>query len=252
MKYKNIVNQQFNRWTATEYLGNSEWQCKCICGKIGKVLLTNLTQGKSTGCCQCSSHARKYYQDNLIGKVFFKWTVIKYVEVNQRKVNGKESGKQFLCRCSCGREKLVTKSSLTQGRDPLCDNISHRCVGDINKRFFNTIKGEAVKRELEFNINIEQAWELFIKQDKRCALSGVPIKLNPGYRTNKESQTASLDRIDSSKGYAIDNVQWVHKDLNIMKQDMPENEFFNWIKTILDHQKEKPPITDGFNNSLNI
>jgi len=44
--------------------------------------------------------------------------------------------------------------------------------------------------------------------------------------------TASLDRIDSSKGYESGNIQWVHKQLNNMKQALPENEFFEWIKLV--------------------
>ena len=37
--------------------------------------------------------------------------------------------------------------------------------------------------------------------------------------------TASLDRIDSSKGYVKDNVQWVHKDINRMKWNFPQDKF---------------------------
>lgn len=37
-----------------------------------------------------------------------------------------------------------------------------------------------------------------------------------------EEQTASLDRIDSSKGYIPGNVQWVHKDVNKMKLALSE------------------------------
>jgi hypothetical protein len=46
-----------------------------------------------------------------------------------------------------------------------------------------------------------------------------------------------LDRIDSSKGYTIDNVQWVHKIVNIMKHDVEEKEFFNWCKLITERNK---------------
>ena len=37
--------------------------------------------------------------------------------------------------------------------------------------------------------------------------------------------TASLDRIDSSKGYIEGNVQWVHKSVNIMKCDFSSDIF---------------------------
>ena len=44
--------------------------------------------------------------------------------------------------------------------------------------------------------------------------------------------TASLDRIDSTKGYFIENVQWVHKYVNIMKWHTANQEFIEWCKLI--------------------
>lgn len=51
-------------------------------------------------------------------------------------------------------------------------------------------------------------------------MSFIPIYLNPYHFKNSSLQTASLDRIDSSKGYTIDNVWWIHKQLNWMKWDL--------------------------------
>ena len=42
----------------------------------------------------------------------------------------------------------------------------------------------------------------------------------------------SLDRIDSLKGYAIDNVQWVHKDINKMKNIHSQPAFINICKLV--------------------
>ena len=47
--------------------------------------------------------------------------------------------------------------------------------------------------------------------------------------------TASLDRIDSSKGYIQGNIQWVHKRINQMKWDSEENDFINWCKLVANH-----------------
>jgi len=41
------------------------------------------------------------------------------------------------------------------------------------------------------------------------------------------ANTASLDRIDSSKGYIEGNVQWVHKMVNMSKQQYTQEEFIN-------------------------
>jgi hypothetical protein len=72
-------------------------------------------------------------------------------------------------------------------------------------------------------------------------LSGLSIFFN----TNKENNNkiydgnASLDRIDSSKGYVEDNVQWIHKELNCLKMDIPENKLIKWCELIYLHNLTK-------------
>lgn len=53
---------------------------------------------------------------------------------------------------------------------------------------------------------------------KKCALTGREIGFDA-------PQTASLDRIDSTKGYLSGNVQWVHVSVNRMKNSFSQNEF---------------------------
>ena len=38
----------------------------------------------------------------------------------------------------------------------------------------------------------------------------------------------SVDRIDSSKGYIIDNIRWIHKDINVMKNSFSD-EYFTYL-----------------------
>lgn len=104
----------------------------------------------------------------------------------------------------------------------------------ISGTYFSGIKKSAKERSIEFNITIEFIWDLLIKQNKKCALSGVDIDMYPyNYKMiDKKGITASLDRIDSSKGYFEDNVQWVHKTINHMKMALPQNEFIEWCKLI--------------------
>lgn len=37
----------------------------------------------------------------------------------------------------------------------------------------------------------------------------------------------------------MDNVQWVHKDVNIMKNDWSDEEYILWCSIIADYQREK-------------
>ena len=90
---------------------------------------------------------------------------------------------------------------------------------------------------MELSITIEDAWNKYLQQNGKCALSGVDIMLR-GQEMGISSKyvhkktTASLDRIDSSLGYTIDNIQWIHKDLNQMKSDRSMETFLYWIQTI--------------------
>ena len=73
--------------------------------------------------------------------------------------------------------------------------------------------------------------ELFLKQNKKCALTGIDIHF-PETAKEHSKGTASLDRIDSSKPYNADNVQWVHKTVGMMKLAFTQTEFIEWCKLI--------------------
>lgn len=80
---------------------------------------------------------------------------------------------------------------------------------------------------------MEQAWNLFLQQNKKCALSGIDIQF--AKKTGKDwykNTTASLDRINSKLGYNLNNVQWVHKHVNFMKLQTPNDEFIKWCYLI--------------------
>jgi hypothetical protein len=92
--------------------------------------------------------------------------------------------------------------------------------GDLSGGHFSGIRCVALKRGLSFNITIDYAWLLFLEQGGKCALTGLPLTFSTQrQRWRGFPQTASLDRIDSSRGYEPDNVWWVHKDVNMMKKE---------------------------------
>lgn len=101
------------------------------------------------------------------------------------------------------------------------------------------LRGGAKKRNLEVKITIDDIWDVHLRQDKKCAISGVPVSFPT---SNKEyisySAVASVDRIDSSKGYTIENIQIVHKQINIMKQSMSDRDFINWCRIIYSYNKD--------------
>lgn len=84
------------------------------------------------------------------------------------------------------------------------------------------------KIEITIDCNyLDQLWE---SQAGKCALSDLPIDLRINWQ--RHLQTASLDRIDNTKGYIEGNVQWVHKDVNFMKYTFSQDYFIGLCKRI--------------------
>lgn len=145
-----------------------------------------------------------------------------------RKDNGNNT--IWKCLCDCGKYKEIYATALKKGLTQSCGCFHHEKIytgyEDLSGTFWYSILRHALARDLEVVITIEDAWNQFIKQEKRCALSGEILLMNRNYQGNRVlSHTASLDRIDNTKGYTKDNIQWVHKDINIMKSDFEQNEF---------------------------
>jgi hypothetical protein len=132
---------------------------------------------------------------------------------------------------SCGCDTSTIQAANTK-------RIKWRGVGDLGKTFFTNCRRNAKSRNILFRITIEDAWRRFEQQNGICALSGVPIKLSGNTEYGRKENTASLDRIDSNKGYTKNNIQWVHKTVNIMKNTTSQLEFIRWCKKIYEFKRK--------------
>jgi hypothetical protein len=129
---------------------------------------------------------------------------------------------------SCGCDKTYFKRQ--SGRN----SCRFRGYKDMSSRYVSDIRRRAKKLKIEFDLDAKFLWELFEKQNKRCALSGDPIAFPPTNRQKPESNI-SLDRIDSNKGYTHENVQWVHKNVNLMKMYLDQKVFIDFCAKICHH-----------------
>lgn len=100
--------------------------------------------------------------------------------------------------------------------------------------FIQTSLGECRRRSKynnkEFNLDSEFLSSLWQSQNGLCKFTGQPLEYTKAPKIKNPFQ-ASLDRIDSSKGYTKDNVRWVCWFINQMKMDYSEEEFIKLIKT---------------------
>lgn len=149
----------------------------------------------------------------------------------------------WLCKCECGNICSVAARHLTSKRTNSCNDKIHRQGvnnnawkghGEIGLKHWNRILRIAKIRNCIPDFDIEYLWNLYLLQDEKCKLSGLPIFF-VGVRSRET--TASLDRIDSNENYIKSNIQWVHKDVNLMKSNLSEDKFVEICKLITEHNK---------------
>lgn len=109
----------------------------------------------------------------------------------------------------------------------------YKNYNDISSYFIYSLNQSAKNRNLKLEISPEDIWNLYIYQDRKCALSGWDIL----FSLNREKNTASVDRINSSQGYTIDNIQIVHKDINILKMNWSEEYLYKMCNSISGYRK---------------
>lgn len=251
-KGKNLVNYRFGSWLVLEKdiknsIKRTYWICKCDCGEIRSIPQNNLVRkpkNQVTKSCGCKSNGFKKLE-NIIGKKYKNLTVIK--RVDNVEYECKSIAARWLCKCDCGKEIICLGKNLKIGYSGSCgckksDFISDKTYegfNDLSGAFWYRMKRNAKIRNIEFSITKEYIWDLFVKQNKRCAMSGVLLHLNKQQSKfdKKIIQTASLDRINSNKGYVEGNVWWIHKRIQSIKWDKSVENTYNWCKLIANNYK---------------
>ena len=94
------------------------------------------------------------------------------------------------------------------------------------KHILRNSKGRAEKKGWDFNLTLEDLETQYRFQDGRCAYSGIPLEVCPG------DNMISIDRIDSTKGYTYDNIQFSTYQINLMKRDIPHETFIKLCKLV--------------------
>jgi hypothetical protein len=182
-----------------------------------------------------------------VGKKFNEWTVINndIVLIN---IGGSKTRnyRAVTCRCKCGTERPVGINLLTTGKSKgckcMCGEFNRKksineSVGTLSRTQFAQYKNSAVRRDITWELSMEYLWSLYILQNKKCSLTGVDLNLEISIPRKGRLNTASIDRIDSSKPYVEGNVQWVHKDINKLKSSFPENEFIRLCTLVAEYSK---------------
>lgn len=179
---------------------------------------------------------------DLTGKKFNMLTVI------ERAGSNRQGSSMWKCQCDCGKEITASSDHLTRKKSPIKGCGCQRFIkgpehkdwngqGEISGGWWFCHVGrertQNARTKVPVTVTIEYAWDLFLKQNRKCALSGVDLVISTTHAYN----TASIDRIDSSKGYEEGNIQWVHKHINFMKRTYSQEYFIEMCKKVAEHNE---------------
>ena len=137
---------------------------------------------------------------------------------------------------SYGRKGHYLSAVLGNWRCKSCSGHSNNFkgrVGPMPITWFEIKKRGGISRGYAWELKPEDILALYERQEGCCALSGWPI----GWPDKGLTSTVSIDRIDSSEGYLLNNVQLVHKDVNMAKQNYSQDYFIGMCAAITENQK---------------
>lgn len=102
---------------------------------------------------------------------------------------------------------------------------------DVDK-FFNDwiyrVNARAKDRKLDCTLTEQDLRKKIEETNWTCSISKLPLTMR-----HKDRCKASVDRIDSSKGYTMDNIQIVAACVNMAKSDGTDKELIEMCKAIV-------------------
>jgi len=117
---------------------------------------------------------------------------------------------------------------------PECSKLNRTDEFTPFKESFRQAKKSAKYQKKEFNISIEDIRSLWESQKGICPYTGIQMELSC-YKKHKLN-SASLDRIDSSKGYINGNIEFVCLFINLGKNGFEKPDVKDFLKRIVTYR----------------
>lgn len=136
----------------------------------------------------------------------------------------------------CSRSCSAKANNKGVVRNPIPPSNSDNRKDNFTK--FRYYLRNSLKRFKDNDLTLEYLKQLYEVQDGKCPYSGVELILSTYTKIVKDPiYSASLDRIDSDKGYVQGNVQFVSMAVNYMKNCMSHEETITMCKIIANNYK---------------
>ena len=191
--FEDLIGKQSGTLIAKKYLGDSKWECMCArCGNtviISSYWFKKNQQLQRDGC----KHSNAVHVGDTFGYLTIESKADDYI-----KPKSGQHEQQWLCRCVCGRDKVILESNLKSGKSKTCGLCSNRIsipekmivyylsqvFNDVQENYRPTfLKGREIDIYLpSLCIGIEydgERWHKSINEDlekdKLCRLNGIHL-----------------------------------------------------------------------------
>lgn len=163
-------------------------------------------------------------------------------EYNRRIRLGKN---KFYCGLSCaGKTPDNTKHINNVRRDfPVWKfSPNKRDQYSMFRPTLKNIRQRIKDKPKDFNLTVEYLKEIWDEQDGKCPFTGFDLELRTyssrdGFRDKLlHIKSASLDRIDNTKGYVQGNVRWVSVMFNFARNIFSDEEVIEFAQAVVENR----------------
>jgi len=152
--------------------------------------------------------------------------------------HGSRNGTYWLCRCDCGKRKVIRIRSLVRGHTKSCGCIGtfHRepGVADFN-RYYSEYQRSAKTNNRSFNLTKEEFKRITSSGCHYCGAKPAVRKTSMNLQLNGYYPCNGIDRIDSKIGYEISNCRSCCWPCNIAKHTMTATEYLSHCERVVNH-----------------
>ena len=145
-------------------------------------------------------------------------------------------GRKQFCSLSCAKKDISNLKHLSKIR---IEDAKHLNAYNRVDKFtgFREHLRRIKYRSKEVDLSLEDMLEIWNKQSGICIYSKVKLEKCNNRNVNNPIYSMSLDRIDSSKGYIKDNIQFISIAMNHMKNSMTHEQTLELIEILKNNNK---------------
>jgi hypothetical protein len=187
-----------------------------------------LIENQNSKCIYCKHELKIMFKSNELSQ-------ISVDRIDSSKLYSKDN--IYVCCLFCNLAKNDMDESLYKKFiGVLCGEkheFEHTEQKDIISRITNACKnGDRAKNfNLEETITIDQVRELLVKQNNKCAISGIQLNLA---KERSHPCKISVDRINNSLGHTLENCQIVSLAIQRGKLDKNNDDTIKYVKEIME------------------